>query len=296
MKNLNEILKETPMYDQLVKLSKNASKRYKTYTIKKRDNTDRVIHHPSKELKECQRFLIKEIFSKFPIHSNVFSYRKDISIKNMAEKHKKNNYLLRIDFENFFPSLKNNNIKNHLKYRLLDDNINLITSIVCRNGKLTIGAPSSPIISNILLFDFDKKMTEFSKDITYSRYADDLFFSTNEQNLLKEISPYMKKFLKIFHIDLKINNKKYINTSKKHKRAITGLIITSDNKISIGRKKKRYIKSLVFKYANNQILPNDLNYLKGYLSFVKSVDNCFLKILEKKYSKDIIDELRDKKF
>ena len=88
--------------------------------------------------------------------------------------------------------------------------------------------------------------------------------------------PYLNNYLESFFIQLNINHDKTIATSKKHKMEITGLVITTDNKISIGRKKKRYIKSLVFKYINKSITAEEYTYLKGYLSFVQSVEVGFL--------------------
>lgn len=285
-------------YVNLFRYSLNASHKYKTYTIKKRNGGERRIFHPSKELKEYQRFLSKYLFEKLPIHESVFSYRNDISIYNMASKHKLDNYLLRIDFIDFFPSLTSKDIRNHIKkyseildYEIDENDITLINSIVCRFNKLTIGAPSSPSISNTLLYEFDCRMASISKDIKYSRYADDLYFSSNKQDILNTVFKEIYQFKLENELSLNINTEKTIQSSKKFHRAITGLVITSDNKISIGRKKKRYIKSLVYKYLNDSLTIKELNYLKGYLSFIKSVEKPFLISLEEKYSKDIIDKL-----
>lgn len=285
-------------YVNLFRYSFTASHKYKTYEINKRNGGKRRIFHPSKELKDYQKFLSKHLFEKLPIHESVFSYRKNISIHDMASKHKFDNYILRIDFIDFFPSLTSRNIRNHIKkysesleYEIDENDITLINSIVCRFNKLTIGAPSSPSISNTLLYDFDCTMSNISNDIKYSRYADDLYFSSNKQNLLSEVFAKIYKFKIENELSLNINPEKIIKSSKKFNRSITGLVITSDNKVSIGREKKRYIKGLVHKYIYDSLSLKDLNYLKGYLSFIKSVEKSFLISLEKKYSKDVIDKL-----
>lgn len=299
--NFDEFLKKEYdiNYYELYLYSIKASLRYRTYYIPKRNGDLRKIEHPTKDLKAYQRILKKEIFSKLPLHDNVFSYRKNISTKDLASYHSNSRYLLRVDFKNFFHSLNSKNIRQLLQknldifdFNLTNDDITLINNIVCKSNRLTIGAPSSPIISNVLLFDFDYSMNNFSKDIKYSRYADDLYFSSNKPDLLQNIIPYIKKCVSNDYINLKINEAKNIFTSKKRNRTITGLVLTSENKVSIGRKKKRYIKSLVYKYINSDIYEEDLLYLKGYLSFVNSVEKSFLESLDKKYGQDIMKRLK----
>ncbi|HIC87612.1 MAG TPA: hypothetical protein EYP03_05355 [Aquificae bacterium] len=85
--------------------------------------------------------------------------------------------------------------------------------------------------------------------------------------------------------------KKKIFTSKKRRRVITGLNITPDGKISVGRNKKRHIKSLIFKYTKKDIKLDDLNYLKGYLSYLYSIEPEYLNNLRRKYSNEIIADL-----
>lgn len=89
-----------------------------------------------------------------------------------------------------------------------------------------------------------------------------------------------------------INNDKTVFLSKRTNRHITGLVITNDGKVSIGRKKKRYIQSLVYKYCNSNISEESTSYLKGYLAFCLGIDVDFVISLEKKYGKENIDSIR----
>lgn len=300
MNTFNNYLREECSIDyfSLYLFSLNASHKYKVYSIPKRNGNLRVIHHPAKELKKYQRLLSKIIFAKLPIHSAVFSYRKNISIKDLAVFHKDNRFLIRIDLTDFFHSITAKNIREYLlknlsnfDFELTNNDITLINSIVCRFDSLTIGAPSSPIISNTLLYEFDVAMSQFCTDVKYSRYADDLYFSCSKPDILKSVIPFIKDFLSKYYIKLEINEDKNIFTSKKRKRTITGLVLTSDNKVSIGKDKKNEIKTLIYKYKQGIILEKDLSYLKGYLSYVKSVESEFLVALNKKYGAVIMDPL-----
>lgn len=282
--------------------SKKASYRYHRFSIPKANGSgDRTIYHPSKELKKYHYFLIKNIFSQFPTSKYVFSYKKNTSIRDLAKVHKNNNFLLRIDFKDFFPSITAFNIikllqigndEKYFDYILTTDEMILIKMIVCRFNKLTIGAPTSPIISNVLLYDFDKKIAKFckKKDIVYGRYADDLYFSTNTPNVLSEIKDQIMLVLKKEQLYFDINNDKTIMTSKKRKRIIAGLFITSENKISIGKEKKDSIKKHVYNITKKNNL-DSVAYVGGYLSYIKSVEPKFLKTLKRKYGEDNINRL-----
>lgn len=285
-------------YLSFLRYALTASKRYKRYTIKKRTGGDRIIHHPTKKLKTYQSFIAKNIFLKMPVHDNVFSYKRNVSIKDLVDLHIENRYLLRIDFKDFFPSIKGENIREFLKenselldFKLSDRDITLINLTVCKNDRLTIGAPSSPAITNAILFEFDKVMEKLSEEIVYSRYADDLYFSTNTSNLLTQIPEKIKNYLKNYFINLKINDYKTVYTSKKHKRIILGLTITTTNKVSIGRAQKERIKSLIYKYNQDSLSIKEINYLKGYISYVYSVEPDYLNILKRKYTNGTINKL-----
>src|SRR6266446_5286765 len=90
----------------LLKLATTASHRYKTYTIPKRTGGTRTIHHPARELKLLQRWLLQNVLTALPVHTAATAYSKESSIRRNAEMHVANNYILRVDFHNFFPSLK----------------------------------------------------------------------------------------------------------------------------------------------------------------------------------------------
>src|SRR5277367_3472519 len=110
-----------------------------------------------------------------------------------------------MDFANFFPSLGKEDVKfiitnNYSKVADLvstTSDLDVITQIVCRFGLLTIGAPTSPLLSNRIMASFDAYWLSFSRDrdVTYTRYADDLFFSCNRPNILSEFQATMAGYL-----------------------------------------------------------------------------------------------------
>lgn len=281
-----------------------ASLRYKTYKIPKRTGGDRVINHPTPAIKFLQRWIVRNVIAFLPVHPNVMSYKRGIGISKNAEMHVTQKYLLKMDFEDFFPSIKGADVRRLIlanidKAALLDLNgvdIGIIANVVCRNGELTIGAPSSPAISNAILYKFDEHISEecAKREVFYSRYADDISFSTNEKNVLSSVKLIVEETLRDqFYPRLRINDEKTSFTSKKRRRSVTGLTLTSEDKISIGRDKKREIKTLCHIFQTGALSPERLAYLRGYLSFVHSVEPTFIDSLRRKYGTETMDRIFD---
>ncbi|WP_218673523.1 retron St85 family RNA-directed DNA polymerase [Chromobacterium haemolyticum] len=271
----------------------NAPNKYKVYKIPKRTYGFRIIAQPAKELKKFQRAFL-DVFD-LPVHNSALAYRKSISIKDNAILHCKNAYLLKMDLENFF-----NSITPDLFWKEWNKTLKILPRTEAqwlelllfwrpskkRNGKLilSIGAPSSPHISNFCLFNFDIIMSTKCEalGITYSRYADDLTFSTNKKNILFTIPKFVDSILTAsFDGKLTINKNKTVFSSKAHNRHVTGITITNDGNISIGREKKRIIKHLVHNYKIGTLPPEEIDYLKGLLAFSGHIDPTFIDSLKK---------------
>lgn len=286
----------------LTKLARSASHRYKEYKIPKRTGGERTIHHPARELKLLQYWLLKNVLISLPVHPSATAYRKESSIRLNAARHVANNYLLRVDFEDFFHSLKGSDVVSVLEANrhrladvaLTDADINLIRQIVCRLDCLTIGAPTSPLLSNAIMFEFDERWsaTAQAEEVTYTRYADDLYFSTNQPNVLQKILDNLRVSVNSGGVPtLRINDRKTAFSSRKRRRLAAGLVLTSDRKISIGRHKKRMLKALVNKLKNRELEPERVAHLRGWIAYLHSVEPTFVVALQRKYDLDFDDSL-----
>ena len=284
----------------LLKLAATASHRYKRYTIPKRTGGVRTIHHPARELKLIQGWLLENVLTGLPVHGAATAYRKGSSIRRNAERHSTNNYLLRVDFQDFFPSLRGTDVLNVLRTNrqrlangdVTDADITFIRQIVCRRDPLTrtefltIGAPTSPHLSNAIMFDFDESWSLRARDweVSYTRYADDLYFSTDRPGVLREVLERLRESLNsVASPALRINNQKTAFSSRKRRRLVAGLVLTSERRISIGRHKKRTLKSLVWKLKRGELQPEQVTSLRGWISYVHSVEPTFVEALQRKY-------------
>jgi retron-type reverse transcriptase len=301
LSRLSHKLKTTEQ--DIVRVVASAPLKYKVYTIPKRTQGRRTIAHPSKDLKEVQRALLELL--TFPVHSNAMAYRKGFSIKDNAAFHKNNQYLLKMDFENFFnsitPDIFWNSWKQHwiepesLDKRVIENIIFWAKHKPDRSSlALSVGAPSSPTISNFCLYQFDTVLTNhcIENGIHFTRYADDLTFSTNQKNSLFTVPELVANTLKeIYGTRLTINHQKTVFTSKAHNKHVTGITITPQGQLSVGRSRKRYIKHLVHQYTLGNLDESDLNHLRGLISFAMHIEPKFLILLFNKYSKQTVTEI-----
>ncbi|MFA0116946.1 retron St85 family RNA-directed DNA polymerase, partial [Vibrio breoganii] len=280
-----------------------APNKYRVYKIPKRSHGHRVIAQPTKELKEYQRAFIN-IF-KFPVHRSAMAYCEGKSIKENALAHVKNSYLLKVDFENFFnsitPAIFWQSIENckvdvpvfTSQERKLVEQLIFWCPSKNKNGKLvlSVGAPTSPTISNFCLYEFDRFVSAVCNDqkITYTRYADDLTFSTNERGILYTIVHSIQQFLStMFFNQLKLNHSKTAFSSRAHNRHVTGITLNNNDAISLGRARKRYIKHLINQFKYNLLDDSDIRHLQGLLAFAKHIEPSFIERLNSKYTLELI--------
>lgn len=282
---LEQMLESLPFSrTELEKIIRTAPYRYKVYYIDKRSgNGKREIAQPSAELKLIQRWVVDNVLSAYPIHSAAAAYVKGKGIRANAETHAASRYLLKLDFHNFFPSLTSSDFQIHTeRYAAsFSPHIGILSKILFRKkdvgGRLflAIGAPSSPTLSNSLLYDFDCELERYclNLNVSYSRYADDLTFSTNQPGVLSEVHGYVAKVLHSARYPrLIINQEKTVYSSKRHNRTVTGLVISNEGMVTIGREKKRLIRALLHKAAIGLLSQEDLDWLRGYLAFVRDAE------------------------
>jgi len=285
--------------DRLQHFAKTASKRYYVFQIKKANGGYRQIAHPSRALKAVHRWLNSRYFAALPVHSQAVAYRRGLNIRDNASQHARSMFTLRIDFEDFFHNFSTNHItaylNDHKKELGIDSlDVEFISNVSSRNGGLTIGSPISPVLTNAMMFDFDEQVHTFCRDrnLIYTRYADDLFISANEPGQLAAALHHVGNVSRTFrYARLVINEKKTRFLSRRYRRTITGLVITPEGNVSVGRARKREIKSLLHSFTIGSLDIERLDYLKGLLSFVSDVEPSFRRAMVEKYGEDVLSSL-----
>jgi hypothetical protein len=290
----------------IAKLILTAPYQYKHFKIPKRSGGLRDIYHPTPGLKATQRWLVANVFHRLQLHACVYSYRPHIGIRVHADQHLHSNFLLRLDISNFFPSIDREWIQNFFLSEVADGRLDLepdaipnLLKLVCRYSKsdrshaLSIGAPTSPLLSNAILFKFDEYYSTkcAALNCVYTRYADDLYVSTREQGNLAHAEEELRSAMAMLAPRLRINESKRINVSKKARRIVTGLTLTPDRRISVGRETKRSIRTQVFLSTKGKLNAEERAHLCGLVAFVRDVEPAFFSSLVTKYGSEVMQPL-----
>lgn len=279
------------------RIIRSAPKRYKQFFIPKRNGGLREINQPSKELKVLQRGLIDIVLSKVPINSAATAYRPGLSIRDNALPHAGSGQILKMDFYNFFTSIRLTDWMKYCRdYSLMSPEDATETGQILFMKKrsapmlvLSMGAPSSPILSNILMKKFDASLTTklAGLPIRYTRYADDMTFSAPRTGYLNDVRPAIMKVLREPGIpNLKLNDEKTVLATTKFRRSVTGLVLANDGRVTLGREMKRSVRAQVHHALTSKMSLEDIESLSGTLAHINSVDQEFFSVLCRKYGKD----------
>jgi RNA-directed DNA polymerase len=176
--------------------------RYRIFQIPKRKGGTRTIKAPDDALKLLQRRLsdllqdcVAEINEAKKLKDKIaHGFKRDRSINTNARQHRKRRFVFNVDLEEFFPSINFGRVRGYFmrdrSFSLHPDTATLIAQIACYQGALPQGSPCSPVISNLIANVLDIHLVRLASKVgcTYSRYADDLTFSTNKTTVPAEIA------------------------------------------------------------------------------------------------------------
>lgn len=189
-------------------------KTYKDGTVKKR-----VIRPSKARLKIIQKIIKDRILKQIELPPNIHGGIKGKSNITNAKAHQGNKYLFETDLQDFYPSIKSNRVHDtFIKLGFNKQFAYYVTRLTTWKGELPQGTPTSTHISNLIFLEIDYNLIDFCKinDITYTRYIDDLTFSSQKdfQNSISEILEYVKQW------GLKLS---YRKTNYAGSQSITGI-------------------------------------------------------------------------
>jgi RNA-directed DNA polymerase len=244
------------------------TKRYTTFTIKKKSGAERVIHAPTKGLKaiqKCLNLILQVIYSQHQ-HKSANGFIPNKSIVDNANLHIGKVYVYNLDLKDFFPSIDQARIWGRLKFPPFNLNektnrielANIIASLCCHqieverlddNGVwnkvlknvLPQGAPTSPTLTNIICQQLDFYLSAVAKrfNLKYSRYADDITFSS-QHNVYQQDSEFIREINRIIAAqNFHIKQSKTRLQKQGFRQEVTGLVVNT--KINV---QKHYIKQL----------------------------------------------------
>lgn len=221
---------------ELYYLANNTGKLYKLVTIPKKNGGTREVYAPKDNLKWCQHYIAENYLGDYPVSKYATAYQKNKSILDNANVHCGKKYILKLDIEDFFGSIGFDKVYS-VFYRYYPADVSKLFAEICTfRDFLVQGSPASPVISNIVMYNFDMIIGKWcdERGISYTRYCDDLTFSSDE----KLYVVYHKTKSLLLKYGFYLNNKKTHFVSNYHQQNVTGIVVNEKPQVSSSYRRK----------------------------------------------------------
>ena len=273
-KGINDLLKELKLESHAFEI---LNIHYRKHEIPKKTGGKRVLNIPSRSLKRMQKLILRNILYKEKVHPCSYAYRKGKSIVDNAKVHCDKAVIIKMDIRDFFPSVSSEKVKKLFKKLGWNEEASEKLTELCtwENG-LPQGAPTSPAISNIILYQLDKKLFSLASrfNACYTRYADDLTFSLKEDNP-KTVRTIIKLCqLAVEQEGFRINFKKgKMKVLRNYQRQRVCGITVNGPKPTLSRKERRKIRAVKHHLKSGRPATMTEAQLEGWESYLKMVED-----------------------
>lgn len=287
--------------------------KYKIFHIPKQGGGYREIAAPTEALKALQRRLAdrleecrKEIFVGKKSKDNFsHGFRPGRSIITNARQHKGKRYVFNVDLSNFFGAINFGRIRGFFlkdeRFQLDEKVATILAQIACHNGVLPQGSPCSPVLSNLIGHILDVHLVRLCARVgcVYTRYADDLTFSTNLKEFPISIAVHESdnvhkwlpgnELVRLVSLSgFEINQAKTRMQYRDSRQEVTGLVV--NRKLNVRSEYRRAVRAMVHelfttgKYWQVRCKPDEsgrlqkekvvgtLDQLHGMLAFINQID------------------------
>lgn len=300
---------------------KDKSTLYRSFKIPKHSGGLRQINAPLDDLmvalRELKFLFEKRLYASY--HTAAFAYVGGRSTIDAVKRHQRNKsrWFLKLDFHDFFGSSKPEFILAQLstifpfsEILLREDGREALTkalSLCYLNGGLPQGTPISPMLTNLFMIPIDHYIAKTTRKLTphlvYTRYADDIILSSDLSFDWRDVQD---KILDIvgnkFHAPFTLNTGKTRYGSSAGRNWNLGVMLNSDNQITIGHAKKKIFKAMLFSFMNDEKNNHcwsleDTQHLQGLISYYRMVEkdtiDAIIKSYSEKFNKDVDQTIKE---
>lgn len=262
-------------YDYLLAMTNQTERFYKEYQIPKKHGGVRILDEPYTDLKYIQSWILKNILEKAtkhfvsPVAKAFLPGRK---LRDNARFHRGNKMVVVMDIKDFFTYIQQQQVYNLFCEMGYTKALSMLMAKLCTyNDHLPQGAPTSPMISNMVMREFDKRLWDYcmARKINYTRYADDMTFSGDEIKI-RNLVTYVKLILPW---KLRINDKKTNVMGTGRCQKVTGVVV--NEKMQVPRKYRDKIRQEMYyciKYgvsAHRERLSGSPKWIKDEKQYIR---------------------------
>lgn len=236
---------------------------YSSFRIRKRRGGFREMEEPVVGLKQIQKALSKFLTELYKPNRAAYGYVRGRNVKKAVQRHTSSHIFLVVDLEDFFPSITFPRVRGVMErvYGFTPAIATVIARLACtRNDTLPQGAPTSPIISNMIASRLDQRILNLAagKQIKYTRYSDDLVFSSVRDEIPAEFGrrPRATHYTNavvgaplreiIEDENFTINDRKTRIMLRDNHPRFLGVVVNPEGKLKVPRSYFRKLRSLIY--------------------------------------------------
>ncbi len=250
--------------------------RYEEFLIPRKSGGFRTISAPKNGLVTVQRRLTEYLAEVYNPPACVNGFIEGRSIVRNARPHVRKRTILNIDLKDFFPTISDRRIIKLLKaipLGLSDEVVSTITRLVCYKGVLPQGAPTSPVLSNMICLRLDNQLTALCRNhrLTYTRYADDITISTTNERFPPAVASVDEEGVVTVGNELaaiiknnwfQINNKKTRISGNFQSKFVTGVKVNT--RLNVSRTYVRELRAMIDSLKKKGLERAQRDYVEKY--------------------------------
>jgi len=265
---------------------------YVCFAVPKASGDYRVLYAPKPRLKAAQRWVHREILAKVPPRPAAHGFVPGRSILTNAERHARQEIVITLDLEDFFPSVTYRRVRGLFQALGYGEEVAVALAMLCtvrpaekvrqflggiRHRMLPQGAPTSPAIANLVCRRLDARLSGLAGKFgcAYTRYADDLTFSGGREfeGTLKRFVPLLRRI--ISGEGFRLNRKKIHFARKGKRQRVTGLVVNDG--LAVPRRYRRQLRAILHNARKTGLEAQNLTRhprfaesLRGRIEFVRA--------------------------
>lgn len=261
---------------------------YVRFTIPKRSGGERVILAPKRELKALQRKVLAEVVGKAPVALAAHGFVPGKSTVTNARAHVGKQVILKLDLKDFFPSITFARVRGMLMALGYPFAVAAVLALLCteyerepfaREGKqyfisvgprhLVQGAPTSPTLANLVAWQLDRRLGGLAarRGFTYTRYADDLVFSGDDETAVRTLRVIAHKIIR--DENFTVNQAKTRIAKRSARQVVTGLVV--NDAVGTPRDVRRRLRAILHHAETEGLAAQNRDHRKDFAAYLRGM-------------------------